>query len=167
MNQAGRIEAAARRMGYTVRWQEASTGTVYLHCERDTDYITVRVGDHAEAYPPQRGERQVSVSPGEWTAAQAIDALRNPETVERYIPEPTTAEEYETRAFYKAEREHNMLRATLKAHRVATELLYQFGNVKEAQRAVSKGLAAIPDGCGPLAVKNAIRILRGLRVQLH
>ena len=81
-----RIEAAARKLGYSVESQHASTGSIYLTCTRPGYDVTVRVADHAEAYTPSRNERRLCVSPVEMTADAAIAALADPASIEPYRP---------------------------------------------------------------------------------
>lgn len=83
---ADKIEAAAREFGYSVRQSQAGTGTRYLHLERGDYTVTVRIANHAETYEPKRGERKLSVSPDELTAAQAIKALADPAEIAPYSP---------------------------------------------------------------------------------
>jgi len=81
-NAERRIENAARKLGYVVRVRDArESRSIYLTCEREDVALIVRVSDHAECYPPSRGARQVSVSPEELTATQAIAALKDPFSV--------------------------------------------------------------------------------------
>lgn len=96
---AKRIAAGAQGVGYVlVSSHTASTGTVYLtlsHPDIDDDphsRITVRVADHAEAYPPaKRGERKLLVSPVELDAAGALQILlRGAKCVEVEYPAELT-----------------------------------------------------------------------------
>lgn len=91
---SARIADAAKELGYLVEEQTASTGTVYLKCFRGDDELTVRVADHMEAYEPRRGERKISVSPDEWSVSQALEALKKPDTVKPYQPDPEAVKEH-------------------------------------------------------------------------
>jgi len=84
MNQtAERIEQEAEKLGYETHTNRAGTGTWYVDCTRAIiGLIRVRISNHAEAYAPKVGLRQISVSPDELTVDQAIERLADPASVE-------------------------------------------------------------------------------------
>jgi hypothetical protein len=80
MTRLANIKSRIKKAGYEInRTQCASTGSVYIYIERKGVEVTVRVGDHAEMYPPAIGHRQISISPQELTVAQALRLLADPE----------------------------------------------------------------------------------------
>lgn len=82
MDARQRIQAVAERMGYSVDWHRAETGTDYLYLTMDDQApVTVRIADHSECYLPSRPERRIDVSPDGVTATRAIMMLAEPDSI--------------------------------------------------------------------------------------
>jgi len=83
---ANRLMGGAEKMGHeVVDHNIAGTGTHYIRIRvSGGDEIVVRIGDHAEAYVPRRGERRILVSPDEGSVDEALEILKKPETVRPY-----------------------------------------------------------------------------------
>lgn len=79
-----KIEKKIKELGYDVRVQFAQTGTTYFHCvHHDTGIrVKVRIADHAELYPPLKGERCIDVSESGTTIKGAFLMLMNPEAID-------------------------------------------------------------------------------------
>ncbi|MBU1173656.1 MAG: hypothetical protein KKD44_29145 [Proteobacteria bacterium] len=82
MNAADRILRRAETLGWELaRHSFAQTGTQYLLFERADEHLQIRIADHMECYPPQRGIRQLSISPHESDIEVAFEALADPKIV--------------------------------------------------------------------------------------
>ncbi len=116
MDARQRIQAAAERMGYSVDWHRADTGTDYLYCKLDGTQVTVRIADHGECYLPTRPERRINVAPDGVTATRAICMLAAPDSIP--VVEATERTEAERRVDRQIAERQSAEAATL-AERVA------------------------------------------------
>lgn len=89
---SSRLRDFSEKHGFDVdRIVTAGTGTEYMYLSKDGEEVVVRIGDHAEAYPPSRGERKISVSPQELSLRDGMKLLRdfasgNTEAIPQYLP---------------------------------------------------------------------------------
>ncbi len=96
-----KIKAALDKAGIAHETRYALTGSIYLTVE---GAVVIRIADHGECYPPQRGERRLNVECNTTmeAAIAACLAPEFPENVPAYRPAPMTAEEKKQAAAWSA-----------------------------------------------------------------
>jgi hypothetical protein len=110
---AGRIEQAARRMGYSIlQRSSATTGSEYLYLQRSGIYVTVRISDHDICYLPDKPTRLISLSPGGYSFQQALDLLQNPENIEEICLDPEIRRQWAEAERHEREQRQAVLKQT-------------------------------------------------------
>lgn len=116
-----KIKAALDKAGIAHETRYALTGSVYITVAGEA---VVRIADHGECYPPQRGERRLNVE-DKATMEAAIAAClapEFPENVPAYRPAPMTAEEKKAAADYAAKVAEDKARAAAWAEDVTAKV---------------------------------------------
>ncbi len=85
---ADRLAATAKRLGYAVDRQRATTGSVYLSCWRAGISVMIRVSDHPIVHLPEKARKIIDVDPQGYSYAEAVELLKHPDRVEEVQLDP-------------------------------------------------------------------------------